>query len=60
MKEERGPAGRIAAALPVDAMRAADVEHPAVVRLDRRKLTRHGCDGLFIGRATNGQSFAAE
>jgi hypothetical protein len=41
-------------------MRAADVEHPAVVRLDRRKLTRHACDSLFVGRAIHGQSFAGE
>jgi hypothetical protein len=48
MEEESRPAGWITAALPIDAVLAANVEHPAVVRLDRRKLTRHTCDGLSI------------
>jgi hypothetical protein len=46
MEEESGPTSWITAALPIDAVLAADVDHPAVVRLDRRKLTRHSCDGL--------------
>src|SRR5262245_20838045 len=48
MEEESGPAGWIAAALPVDAVLVADVERPTVVWLDRRKLTRHQCDRLSI------------
>src|SRR5262245_46391675 len=46
MEEESGPAGWLTAALPVDAVLAAGVEHPTVVWLNPRKLTRHGCDGL--------------
>jgi hypothetical protein len=48
MEEESRPSGWITAALPIDAVLAADVEHSAVVRLDRRKLTRHTCNGLSI------------
>jgi hypothetical protein len=48
MEEESGPASWITAALPIDAVLAAYVEHPTVVRLDRRKLTRHKCDSPSI------------
>jgi hypothetical protein len=46
VEEESGPAGWITAALPIDAVLAAYVEHPIVVWLDRRKLTRHKRDSL--------------
>jgi len=48
MEEQCGPAGWIAAALPIDAVLAADVEHPTVVWLDRRKLTRHTYNRLSL------------
>ena len=38
---ERGFALRIAAALPIDLMPVAHVEHPAVVRLKRRESVPH-------------------
>jgi acyl-CoA synthetase (AMP-forming)/AMP-acid ligase II len=41
MEEESGPACRITAALPIDAVPAACVERPTVVWHGRRKLTRH-------------------
>src|SRR5262245_30151361 len=49
MEEESGRAFWIAAALPINAVRAAYVEHPTVVWLDRRKLTRHKRDNLSVG-----------
>ena len=48
MEEESGPAIWIPAALPVDAVPTAYVEHPTVVWLDRRKLTRHKRDSLSV------------
>ncbi len=48
MEEESGPAHWITAALPIDVVLAAYVERPAIVWLDRRKLTRHGCDSPSI------------
>ena len=48
MEQESGPAGWIAAALPIDAVPAAYVEHPTVVWLNERKLTRHQRDSLSI------------
>jgi hypothetical protein len=48
MEEESRPASWIAAALPIGAVRAAYVERPTVVWLDRRKQARHRCDSLSI------------
>src|SRR5947199_10871392 len=48
MKDESGPASWTAAALPIDAVLAAYIEHPTIVWLDRRKLTRHKCDSLSM------------
>src|SRR5262245_61977423 len=48
VKEKRGPAVGIAAALPIDAVPVADVERPTVVRFDRRKLIRHQRDSLSL------------
>jgi hypothetical protein len=61
MEEKSGPAGWIAAALPIDAVLTAHVEHPTVVWLDRRKQTRHECHSLStaakpIASHTNGIS----
>jgi hypothetical protein len=48
MEEESGRAFWIAAALPINAVLVACVEHPTVVWLDRRKLSRHRRDNLSI------------
>src|SRR5262245_20919027 len=52
MKKESGPARWIAAALPIDAVLVAYIEHPTGIRLDRWKLTRHRCNSLSIAAKT--------
>ena len=54
MEQESGPARRIPAALPIDAVPAAYVEHPTVVWLDRRK---HIALRLLIGRVRANADF---
>ena len=53
--DERRLAVRVAARLPVDEVAVADVEHPVVVRLDRRERL-HLAENLSLRNRAIGQA----